>query len=175
MWQVFTNFSLYNAVNQPSSLTWYSDYYVFREGIKPLWEDESNKRGGCWVAKGVQPAKLDQYWLDLLLTMTGGGFDPLDKLVCGAAVSRRQKGDKVKGTAFSESSQHLQISLWTADSLNIDANMEIGNVMKRELEIPDSEWLRYEVHLDVENRLGSSVKPRLLLPVRYPTPAPSVD
>ena len=80
----------------PSDLNWNSDYYVFRAGIKPLWEDEANKHGGCWVAKSVPPAKLDQYWLDLLLTMTGGGFEPLDKLVCGAAVSIRHKGDRVR-------------------------------------------------------------------------------
>lgn len=49
--------------------------------------------------------------------------------------------------------------------------MEIGNILKEELEIPDSDPLRYEVHQDVSNRVGSCVKPRLWLPMRNPTSA----
>lgn len=102
--------SLYKAVLPPRQLNWNSDYYVFREGIKPMyvffrswcillsefrWEDEANERGGRWVLKVVSAADLDQYWLDLLMTMTGGQFGERQKDVCGAVVNVRQKGHKV--------------------------------------------------------------------------------
>lgn len=87
-----TFFSLFDAVQPPSGLNWNSDYFVFREGIKPMWEDEANKRGGRWAVKNVPSDKLDAYWLNLLLAMIGMEFEPHGKLVCGAAVSIRQKG-----------------------------------------------------------------------------------
>jgi translation initiation factor 4E len=146
---------LYMKLQCASGLNWSSDYYLFKEGIKPMWEDESNVKGGRWLVvidKAKRAMKLDQYWLDLILAMIGGEFEPHNDFICGAVVNVRQKGDK--------------ISLWTQDSLKDDTNLQIGHVLKKQLDIPDTEAIRYEVHKDASVRTGSMVKPRIVLPMR---------
>ncbi|KAH7724873.1 translation initiation factor 4E [Aphelenchoides avenae] len=150
--------ALYTQLQLASGLNWSSDYYLFKDGIKPMWEDENNVKGGRWlvvVDKQKRAATLDQYWLDLLLAMIGGQFERHSDFICGAVVNVRQKGDK--------------ISLWTQDSLKDDVNLQIGLVIKKKLNIPDAEPIRYEVHKDASVRTGSMVKPRIVLPVREPT------
>ncbi|KAH7724872.1 translation initiation factor 4E [Aphelenchoides avenae] len=151
--------ALYNHLQPASGLNWGSDYYLFREGIKPMWEDENNVKGGRWmvqVDKQKRAATLDQYWLDLLLAMIGCQFEDHCDFICGAAVNVRQKGDK--------------ICLWTQDSLKDDVNLKIGQIIKKKLNIPDAEPIRYEVHKDASVRTGSMVKPRIVIPMREAAP-----
>lgn len=98
-----------------SGLAWFSDYYVFKEGIQPMWEDDANREGGRWliqVEKQRRNEVLDSFWLELLMAMVGEQFGECSEYVCGAVVNVRQKGDK--------------ISLWTKDSTKDDINRKIG-------------------------------------------------
>ncbi|KAJ8932083.1 hypothetical protein NQ314_014960, partial [Rhamnusium bicolor] len=70
----------------------------FLEGIRPMWEDEANKRGGRWLLsleKKQRNNELDRYWLDIILCLIGEGFRKHSEEVCGAVVNIRQKGDKI--------------------------------------------------------------------------------
>ncbi|MCP9264717.1 Eukaryotic translation initiation factor 4E-3 [Dirofilaria immitis] len=150
--------ALYNHIQTASGLNWGSDYYLFKEGIKPMWEDENNVKGGRWlvvVDKQKRTQLLDHYWLELLMAIIGEQFEEHGEHICGAVVNVRQKGDKV--------------SLWTRDSLKDDVNLRIGQILKAKLEIPDSEPIRYEVHKafhDSSVRTGSMVKPRIVIPMK---------
>ncbi|CAI2354286.1 unnamed protein product [Caenorhabditis sp. 36 PRJEB53466] len=154
--------SLYNHIQSAGGLNWGSDYYLFKEGIKPMWEDVNNVQGGRWLVV-VDKQKLqrrtqllDHYWLELLMAIVGEQFDEYGDYICGAVVNVRQKGDKV--------------SLWTRDATRDDVNLRIGQVLKQKLSIPDSEILRYEVHKDSSARTSSTVKPRICLPAKDPAP-----
>uniref|UniRef100_A0A1I7V1I7 eIF-4F 25 kDa subunit n=1 Tax=Caenorhabditis tropicalis TaxID=1561998 RepID=A0A1I7V1I7_9PELO len=152
--------SLYNHIQSAGGLNWGSDYYLFKEGIKPMWEDVNNVQGGRWlvvVDKQRRQQLLDHYWLELLMAIVGEQFDEYGDYVCGAVVNVRQKGDKV--------------SLWTRDATRDDVNLRIGQVLKQKLSIPDTEILRYEVHKDSSARTSSTVKPRICLPAKDPTPS----
>uniref|UniRef100_A0A914RFP4 eIF-4F 25 kDa subunit n=1 Tax=Parascaris equorum TaxID=6256 RepID=A0A914RFP4_PAREQ len=74
--------ALYNMIQQPSAMNWGSDYYLFKEGVKPMWEDENNVKGGRWL-------------IVLLMAIIGEQFEDYGDHVCGAAVNIRQRGDKV--------------------------------------------------------------------------------
>jgi len=41
----------YNHLARPNVMPNNSDYHIFRKGIKPMWEDEANRRGGkvCFI------------------------------------------------------------------------------------------------------------------------------
>ena len=41
------------------------DYHVFREGIKPMWEDETNVNGGKWIVR-LKKGVAARYWEDLV-------------------------------------------------------------------------------------------------------------
>ena len=55
-------------LKKPSTLPSVSDYHVFKEGIRPVWEDEENKRGGKWIMR------LKKGVVDSLLAGTADGI-----------------------------------------------------------------------------------------------------
>ena len=43
------------------------DYHVFREGIRPMWEDEANVNGGKWIVR-LKKGLAARYWEDVVRT-----------------------------------------------------------------------------------------------------------
>lgn len=71
--------SLYNHIELASNLQAGSDYCLFKAGIKPMWEDERNKKGGRWlisVPKKVGKT-LDEMWLECVSILTFVQINPL--------------------------------------------------------------------------------------------------
>ncbi|KAI6213614.1 hypothetical protein M3Y94_00170900 [Aphelenchoides besseyi] len=142
---------VYLQVVPASGLSFGSDYYLFREGIKPMWEDAQNVKGGRWyvvVDKQQRSTRLDELWLELLMAVVGEQFESHGNYICGAAVNLRQKGDKV--------------ALWTSDSSVEQVNRRIGIIFKNKLNVVN-ENIRYEVHRDASLRTGSQVKPKFVI------------
>lgn len=142
--------ALYNHIQLASGLTWNSDYYLFKDKIKPMWEADGNKGGGRWLIK-VDKARrtelVDYYWLELLMAMIGEQFEDLGQYVCGAVVNVRTKGDKV--------------SLWTRDSNHVEGNRRIGEILKSKLHVEDT--LYYEAHDDAKSKQSSNIKHSLFV------------
>lgn len=96
---------MHNNSLPPSQLPVGSDYYLFREGIKPSWEDPMNERGGRWQA--ILPNKqtlsrdkissnFDKCWLEVVMSVIGAQYGSLDNLnICGAVAHMRRLQDKV--------------------------------------------------------------------------------
>lgn len=61
-----------------------------------MWEDPENVKGGRWlVVIDRKRAKLDHYWLELMMAVIGEQFEDCGDEICGAAVNVRNKNDKV--------------------------------------------------------------------------------
>jgi len=101
---------LYNNIVPPSQLPQKANYYLFREGIIPAWEDAANKDGGKWsiqLPKDKNRNNVDKMWLYTMLAAIGETFDPppagvdapLQSLITGVIVSTRP--------------QFYRISIWT--------------------------------------------------------------
>lgn len=57
---------LYNNIVPPSLLPGKANYYLFKDGIIPAWEDAQNKNGGKWaiqVPRDKTKGTIDQMWL----------------------------------------------------------------------------------------------------------------
>ncbi|XP_067129158.1 eukaryotic translation initiation factor 4E-1A-like [Centruroides vittatus] len=137
--------SLFNHIILPSNLPVGSDYSIFKDEVKPMWEDERNVRGGRWlinVRKHLKNSSLDDYWLETLLCLIGEAFDEEDNEVCGAVINIRKYTDK--------------IGVWTSNSKNSESNIKIGWKLKERLNIRDG-ILGYEAHADTQAKLGSAV------------------
>lgn len=72
----FTNvedfWSLFTHIKQPSEVKIGSDYSLFKESIRPMWEDKANKNGGRWMitlSRNQRP-ELDRYWIDTVSCVT---------------------------------------------------------------------------------------------------------
>lgn len=84
--------AVYTHLKRPSTLPSVSDYHIFRKGIRPVWEDEENKRGGKWIMR-LKKGVSDRYWEDLLFAVIGDQFAEAGEEVCGAVLSVRSGED----------------------------------------------------------------------------------
>ncbi|XP_022919027.1 eukaryotic translation initiation factor 4E-1A-like isoform X1 [Onthophagus taurus] len=138
--------SLYNHIKLASELRQGCDYSLFKKGIRPMWEDDANKRGGRWLInldKKQRGNDLDRFWLDVILCLIGEAFENSED-VCGAVVNIRGKGDK--------------IGIWTADAMRAAAVIEIGRKLKDRLRISPKVTIGYQVHKDTIDKAGSVTK-----------------
>ncbi len=85
-------FAVYSHLKRPSALPLVSDYHLFKSGIRPIWEDDENKKGGKWIVR-LRKGVADRYWEDLLLAMIGDQFGEASEEVCGAVLSVRNGED----------------------------------------------------------------------------------
>lgn len=60
--------SLYNNILAPTKLAIGSNYHLFKEGIRPMWEDPINAKGGKWIFTNARSrkARLDECWLNVV-------------------------------------------------------------------------------------------------------------
>lgn len=89
--------SLYNHIKPASEIKNGNDYSLFKNGIRPMWEDDTNKNGGRWVislTKYFRSSDVDRLWLDVILCLIGEGFDYSED-ICGAVVNIRPRGHKI--------------------------------------------------------------------------------
>merc|ERR1711997_510707 len=144
--------ALYNLIELSSKLSAGCDYSLFKEGIKPMWEDDRNRRGGRWVInlnKSQRTSALDKIWLEVMLCLIGEAFDEHSKYVNGAVVSVRPKGDK--------------IGMWLGDSNAGEAIINVGKKFKERLNIDPQTSLGFEAHQDTMRRSGSTAKNRYVV------------
>ncbi|UZJ52119.1 hypothetical protein CBS101457_001439 [Exobasidium rhododendri] len=105
--------SIFSTLRRPSQLERNSNYHLFKNGIKPMWEDAANQKGGKWIItiKTTNSALLDRSWMWLVLALIGEELDENDD-VTGAVVSTRSKGDR--------------IALWIRNKTDVDLVNKIG-------------------------------------------------
>ncbi|KAK4985702.1 hypothetical protein LTR50_005794 [Elasticomyces elasticus] len=123
--------TVYSHLKRPSALPTVSDYHFFREGIRPVWEDEENKKGGKWIMR-LKKGVADRYWEDLLMAMVGDQFMEAGEEVCGAVVSVRG-GEDV-------------FSIWTKNDGG--RNVKIRETIKRVLSLPPDTSMVWKSHDD---------------------------
>ncbi|XP_045624025.1 eukaryotic translation initiation factor 4E isoform X1 [Procambarus clarkii] len=141
--------ALYNHIEPASRLKVGCDYSMFKQGVKPMWEDEHNCRGGRWLInlnKQQRSSDLDNFWMEVLLLMIGEAFEDHSEEVCGAVVNVRSKGDK--------------IGVWTADAKKNESILKIGHVLKERLNIPRHVNIGFQAHTDTMIKSGSTAKNR---------------
>jgi len=136
---------VYGHLELASRLQSGCDYSLFKEGIKPMWEDARNRRGGRWILnldKKQRGACLDKFWLEVMLCLIGETFE--STLVNGAVVNIRNKGDK--------------LSLWLGDTEPGESVIKIGVKLKERLGVNVRVTLGFEAHQNAIIKSGSTAK-----------------
>ncbi|KAI1918019.1 hypothetical protein LOZ39_001444 [Ophidiomyces ophidiicola] len=123
--------TVYSHLKRPSLLPTVSDYHIFKKGIRPVWEDQANKKGGKWIVR-LKKGVADRYWEDLLLAMIGDQFAEASDEVCGAVLSVRS-GEDV-------------LSVWT--KIDGGRNIKIRETIKRLLNFPSDTNIVWKSHDD---------------------------
>ena len=130
-----TFWAVFNNVLSPSALLLNANLHLFKKGIKPMWEDAANQNGGKWtISLGKSDPKLDKFWRELLLGLTGGVLDkPGEDEFVGIVASRRKNGDRV--------------AVWNRRKEN-DIVMDLGRRLRKHLGADPTVPFEYQHHQD---------------------------
>ncbi|XP_043320294.1 eukaryotic translation initiation factor 4E type 1B [Cervus canadensis] len=144
--------AIYNNIQLASKLSSGCDYALFKDGIKPMWEDSRNKRGGRWLVSLTRQQRhpeLDHLWLETLLCLIGESFGEHSREVCGAVINIRAKGDK--------------IAVWTREAENQEGVLHIGRVYKERLGLSTKTIIGYQAHADTATKSNSLAKNKFVV------------
>ena len=122
----------YRHIKRPSDVNEKADFHMFKEGIKPVWEDAANCKGGKWILR-LKKGLSSRIWENLLLAMIGEQF-LVGEEICGAVCSIRNQEDIV--------------SLWNRTADNIGVTIRIRDTLRRVLNLPVNAVLEYKRHDD---------------------------
>lgn len=76
---------------RPNDFKTTTDYHLFKDGVKPTWEDPQNKNGGKWMVR-LKKGLASRLWEEVVLAIIGEQFD-VGHEICGAVCSVRNNED----------------------------------------------------------------------------------
>lgn len=144
-----------NNIAKTSELAIKSDYHLFKDGVRPEWEDPQNKHGGKWAYqfKDKKAVPIDELWLHVML----------------AAIGETLEGDdvnEVMGVVVNVRKGFFRIGVWTkgtgagAKGGNRDALMEIGRRFKEVLRLKDREMVEFSGHTEAAQSGSTRARPK---------------
>lgn len=122
----------YSHMVRPGDLSGHSVYHLFKEGIRPMWEDNANCNGGKWMIR-LKKGLASRCWENLILAMLGEQFVVGDE-ICGAVISIRFQEDI--------------LSLWNKTAMDQTTISRIRDTLKRVLNLPANTIMEYKTHND---------------------------
>ncbi|GFP84159.1 eukaryotic translation initiation factor ncbp [Phtheirospermum japonicum] len=131
----------YCHLARPSTLPSPTDLHLFKDGIRPLWEDSANCNGGKWIIR-FKKVVSGRFWEDLVLALVGDQLDYGDN-ICGAVLSIRFNEDI--------------LSVWNRNASDHQAVMGLRDSIKRLLKLPHNYVMEYKPH-DASLRDNSSYR-----------------
>jgi translation initiation factor 4E len=135
--------STYSHMKRAHKLPIGCDYHLFDKGIRPMWEDPSNKSGGKWLIR-LKKGVLQLLWERLLLAIVGGQF-----------VTEELSSHEITGCVASVRSGEDVISIWNRDSRNEIVKEAIKRKFVEVLGVPENTVIEYRTH---DASLAHSVK-----------------
>ncbi|KAG0227550.1 Eukaryotic translation initiation factor 4E type 2 [Actinomortierella wolfii] len=124
--------AVYSHLRRPHELPNVSDYHLFKQGVRPVWEDATNINGGKWIVR-LKKGLASRYWENLVMAVIGDQFD-VGSEICGIVLSIRGAEDI--------------LSLWNQSAHEGRINLKIRDTMKRVLNLPPDTIMEYKTHND---------------------------
>ncbi|XP_031333655.1 eukaryotic translation initiation factor 4E type 2 isoform X1 [Photinus pyralis] len=123
---------LYIHVVRLHDLPQHTDLHLFKKGIRPMWEDPANSKGGKWVIR-LRKGQVGRAWENLCMAMLGEQFVTGNE-ICGVVVSIRYQED--------------QLSIWNRTASDQATTARIRDSLKRLLNLPATATMEYKTHND---------------------------
>ncbi|XP_044132894.1 eukaryotic translation initiation factor 4E type 2-like [Bufo gargarizans] len=138
---------VYSHLVRPGDLSGYSDFHLFKEGIKPMWEDDANRNGGKWIIR-LRKGLASRFWENIILAMLGEQF-MVGEEICGVVVSIRFQEDI--------------LSIWNKTANDQISTIRIRDTLRRVLNLPPNTIMEYKTHNDSLKDNSSFRNTKLLL------------
>lgn len=122
---------IYSYMVRPGDMSGHVDYHLFKEGIRPMWEDDANKHGGKWILR-LKKGLASRCWENLIMAILGEQF-MVGEEICGAVISIRFQDDI--------------LSLWNRTT-DQHITSKIRDTLQRVLSLPSNTIMEYKAHTD---------------------------
>lgn len=138
-WSVLNNFDV-------ARLPLRDSVHLFHKGVKPIWEDPRNARGGAWTFR-VPLHNAAAFWLEVCMLAIGEQLQ--------AAVDDPTKmsfRDDICGVSLSMRTQAVLVQVWNRDGGNeegirrIRETVEVG--LREELRLREDRLVYYKRHAE---------------------------
>lgn len=104
-----------------------SNCFVFKQGIRPEWEDPINENGGKFSIQFQRTKQMgeavNQLWLNAILACIGEQF---------------KLGDEICGVVLSVRKSFFRLALWTKSANNKELAEALGKEIKEVLELGEA-------------------------------------
>lgn len=101
-WNVFNNFDVLQLPLRDS-------IHLFHRGVKPIWEDPRNSRGGCWTFR-VPKAVASEFWKEVCMMAIG------EQLQSAVESDRTTFRDDICGISLAVRFNSLLVQIWNRDA-----------------------------------------------------------
>lgn len=109
-WKLYNNWDKLGGINN-------KHFFIMRNGVTPIWEDENNKNGGCWSFK-VNDSQAQELW------------DDLSKYLVIESLSSI-KDDLVGLSACLKKNNFSVIKIWNRDSNNNNVQFICNEIINK--------------------------------------------
>lgn len=116
---------IYSYIQQPNNLPSTVTLNLFRNDIRPMWEEEENRLGGSFLLR-VTKQQTKLLWERLVLNLIG---EQLPEDVVGVAVSTRQRQDF--------------LYIWHQHAKSSEIRLSIARSIHKILELPIKSKIEY--------------------------------
>lgn len=125
--------TIYSHLRRPNVLPVNSDIQLFRDGVKPVWEDPINAAGGKWIIR-LKKGLINRLWEHLVLALITGELDAGSNVfeACGVVVSIRYQEDI--------------LSVWSRTAMDENVKKNLKEAIKKALNFPMSLAMEYKAH-----------------------------
>ncbi|CAD6499766.1 BgTH12-03874 [Blumeria graminis f. sp. triticale] len=162
---------IYNNIAPVSELALKSDYHLFKDGVRPEWEDPQNKHGGKWSYqfKEKRSIPIDNLWLHVMLSAIGETLEG-------------ENDGEVMGVVVNVRKGFYRIGVWTrtvgksiagggdgdvaggkgrSAEKGREVLMRIGQTFKAILNLPPSETVDFSGHTESAQSGSTRAKARI--------------
>ncbi|KAF2156946.1 translation initiation factor eIF4e, partial [Myriangium duriaei CBS 260.36] len=120
-WSMFNNFDV-------SKLPLRDSVHLFHKGVKPVWEDPRNAKGGSWTFR-VPKDKAPAFWKEICMLAIG------ESLQSAVESDRKTFRDDICGVSLSVRFTSMLIQVWNRDAEHVQG---VEKILKTVLEnLPD--------------------------------------
>lgn len=96
-WKLYNNWDKLGGINS-------KHFFIMKNNITPMWEDEENKNGGCWSFK-IQEKEASKLWEELSLYLVSETISKIDNDIQGLSICLKKNN-------------HSIIKIWNKDTKN---------------------------------------------------------
>lgn len=147
-----------NNIVPVSELSLKADYHLFKEGVRPEWEDPQNKHGGKWSYqyKDKRNVDIDSLWLHVMLAAIGETLEEEDDGEVMGVVVNVRKGFYRIGVWTRTIGKHIPNrgdgdiagGKGRSPAKGQEVLLSIGRRFKEILKLPNTEAVEFSGHTD---------------------------